>query len=288
MIEQQLSLSFRAPFAASMLLDFLGRRAVSGIETYDGNTYRRTLRLSFGTGILELAPAIDHVQCSIRLDDERDLAFAIQRSRVLLDLDADPVTIDQALSEDAALRPLVASIPGVRVPGHVDGNELAIRAVLGQQVSVAGARTLTARLVQAHGKPLTVEDEGLTHLFPEPDALAEADLSGLGVPRQRQHAIRSLAGALASGGVDLGTGADRLEARTRLLDIPGIGPWTASYIAMRALGDPDAFPASDLGIRAAFERLGLESDLRSIEERAQLWRPWRAYAVQHLWASLSS
>jgi AraC family transcriptional regulator of adaptative response / DNA-3-methyladenine glycosylase II len=253
------------------------------------------LALPHGPGLAALAPsgadAGDHVVCELRLSDLRDLAAAVQRCRRLLDLDADPVAVDDALAVDPLLAPLVRSAPGRRVPGAVDGAELAVRAVLGQQVSVAGARTLAGRLTAALGDPLPdgLADEALTHAFPSAQALAAADPAGLPLTRARAHALVSLCDAIAAddGSLALDPGADRDATRERLLTLPGIGPWTAEYVAMRALGDPDAFPATDLGVRKAIERLGHAGDPAAATALADRWRPWRAYAVQHLWASLA-
>jgi len=278
-----LRLRRRAPFDATALLAFLGARAVPGVEAWDpdGPAYRRVLALPHGPGVATLAPGdADHVVCELRLADLRDLAAAVQRCRRLLDLDADPVAIDEALAADTLLAPLVRAAPGRRVPGAVDGAELAVRAVLGQQVSVAGARTLAGRLTAALGEPLPegLADDRLTHAFPTAAAIASADSAALPLTRARTHALRALSSALADGLLALDPGADRAATREGLLTLPGIGPWTAEYVAMRALGDPDAFPAADLGVKKAIERLGRDPD-------PDRWRPWRAYAVQHLWAT---
>jgi AraC family transcriptional regulator of adaptative response / DNA-3-methyladenine glycosylase II len=208
----------------------------------------------------------------------------VQRCRRLLDVDADPVAIDSALSVDPLLKRLVRRSPGLRVPGAVDGSELALRAVIGQQISVKGARTIGARLVAGFGKPVTVPSGGLTHLFPDPDVVADADLSKIGVPRAKQATMRLLASALATGDLTIDPGADRSGTRAELLGLDGIGAWTASYIALRALGDPDAFMATDLGVRRALEQLG---EIGNALEVAERWRPWRAYAQQHLWTTVS-
>ncbi len=273
-----LRLPYRAPFDAAVLA-FLGERAVPGVEEYDGTTYRRSLRLAHGTGVVDLSDAGGYVSCLLRLDDVRDLAAAVQRCRRLLDLDADPLAIDAALGADPLLAPLVARRPGLRVPGHVDGDELAVRAVLGQQVSVAGARTIAGRLVQRYGKPLTAPSGGVTHLFPDAATLAGADPADLPMPAGRKRAFRALNETLASGDVVLDAGADRTEVEQRLLALPGIGPWTVAAIRLRALGDPDVFMAGDLGVRKALDRLGPGAD-------PQRWRPWRSYALTHLWESL--
>lgn len=278
-----LRLPYRAPLHADALFAFLAARAVPGIEASEGDVYRRTLRLPHSPGIVELKPEGDHIRCRLRLGDVRDLTAAVQRCRRLLDLDADPVAIDSALAADPLLRPLVARSLGLRVPGTVDGTELALRAVIGQQISVKGAHTVAARLVAGFGKPLTVPTDGLTHVFPDAEVVADADLTTLGIPHTRQETLKSLASAVAAGDLAIDPGADRNETRAKLLELPGIGPWTASYVAVRALGDPDAFMPTDLGVRRALERLGVWEDAVTIAER---WKPWRAYAQQHLWTSL--
>jgi AraC family transcriptional regulator of adaptative response / DNA-3-methyladenine glycosylase II len=202
----------------------------------------------------------------------------------LLDLDADPVAVDDLLRADPVLTPLVDKAPGRRVPRTVDPAEFAIRAVIGQQVSTAAARTHAARLVATYGVP--VDDAGgLTHLFPDPAALADADPESLAMPRSRRGSLLGLARALAEGRVDLGAGTDWHEARAQLVALPGLGPWTVETIAMRALGDPDAFPVTDLGVRAAARTLDLPEGAPALATRSAAWRPWRAYATQYLWAT---
>lgn len=278
-----LRLPYRPPFDSSHLFRFLGTRAVPGIEEWDGVVYRRTLPLPHGSGVVELLAAEDHVRCNLRLGDVRDLSAAVQRCRRLLDLDSDPVAVDEALSRDPLLRPLIKRAPGIRIPGTLDPDELATRAVIGQQISVKGARTIAGRLVSQFGKPMTSPDGDLTHLFPDQATLAEADLEDIGMPRLRQRSIRALASALTSGNISLDPGTDRDETHRMLLELPGIGPWTASYLALRALGDPDQFMPTDLGVREAMRRLDIEADPVSVAEK---WRPWRSYAQQQLWASL--
>jgi AraC family transcriptional regulator of adaptative response / DNA-3-methyladenine glycosylase II len=272
------------------MLHFLGTRAVAGVETFDGKTYRRTLRLPHGVGMVALSDGGDHVLCVLRLENLRDLGTAVQRCRRLLDLDADPVAVADVLGSDPLLGALVRRSPGRRVPGSADGAELAFRAVLGQQVSVAGARTLAGRLVDRCGEPLpealAAEHDEPARLFPGPHAVAEAALEELGAPASRRETLRNLARALAGGGILLDPGSEREEVERRLLELRGIGPWTASYVAMRALGDPDAFVPTDLGVRRAISTLGHASDRRGVAALAERWRPWRAYATQHLWASL--
>ncbi len=285
-----LRLPFREPFDAGSLLKFLGERAVPGIEAYEGGVYRRTLRLPRGAATVALSAGEGRVRCVLRLEDLRDLGAAVQRCRRLLDLDADPAAVAEALASDAALAPLVARRPGLRAPGSADGPELAVRAVLGQQVSVAGGRTLAGRLVVRRGEPLPqtlVEADGpLTHLFPEPAAVAGLEPGEVGLTAARYGALVGLARALERGEITLDPGADRDEERRRLLSLKGIGPWTASYVAMRSLGDPDAFLPTDLGVRKALTRLGEPDDPHGVEALAERWRPWRSYAVHHLWAGL--
>ncbi|MFP5416996.1 MAG: AlkA N-terminal domain-containing protein [Actinomycetes bacterium] len=278
-------LAFRAPLNPSNLFGHLAATAVPGVEEWRSGAYRRTLRLPCGPGVVGLRPRADHVEAVLHLADLRDLTPAIGRCRRLLDLDADPIAVDAALAADPLLAPAVAAGPGRRVPRTVDPDEFAVRAVLGQQVSTAAARTLTGRLVARFGAPLVDPAGGLTHLFPEPATLEEAlaasprELAG---PASRAATVARLCGALASGAVELSPGADRDAARAALAGVAGIGPWTVEMIAMRALGDPDAFPASDLGVRRAAASLGL-ADAAAASRR---WRPWRAYATQYLWAVL--
>jgi len=285
--EVALRLPYRAPSDGGRLLRFLGARAIPGVEAFSGGVYRRTLRLPRGAGLVELAMREGYVRCALRLEDPRDVGPAVERCRRLLDLDADPVAVSEALGADPVLGPLVRGAPGQRVPGSVDGAELAFRAVLGQQVSVSGANSLAGRLVALCGPLLPFDDAGeLENLFPGPAEVAEADLAALPMPFSRREALRRLAVALAGGELRPDPGADREQVREGLLGLPGIGPWTASYVAMRALGDPDAFLPTDLRVRRAVERLGHPGDPRTVEAMAERWRPWRAYAVQHLWASL--
>ncbi|MEU1229147.1 AlkA N-terminal domain-containing protein [Streptomyces sp. NPDC005828] len=280
-----LRLPFRAPLEPSNLFGHLAATAVPGVEEWRDGAYRRTLSLPYGHGIVSLAPRPDHIACRLFLTDPRDLTHAISRCRRLLDLDADPVAVDEQLRTDPLLAPLVDKAPGRRVPGTVDPAEFAVRAVLGQQVSTAAARTHAARLVTAHGVPVEDPEGGLTHLFPGPEALAALDPESLALPRSRRTTLLTLVRALADGSLPLGPADDREEARARLLALPGFGPWTTEIIAMRALGDPDAFLPGDLGVRRAAEGLGLPGTPAALTARAAHWRPWRAYAVQYLWAT---
>jgi AraC family transcriptional regulator, regulatory protein of adaptative response / DNA-3-methyladenine glycosylase II len=282
-----LRLPYRPPLDWPAMSGWLRTRAVPGVAEMNGRAYRRTLRLARGAAIVNLEPVNGHIQCTLKLESMSDLTSAVRQCRRLLDLDADPLSVVEVLSQDRRLSPIVKKRPGLRAPGAVDGTELAIQAILGQQVSLAAARTLTSRLVTAHGDVIKIADPTLTHLFPRAEAIAAADLSRLGVPKTRRATLRALAGAVALGKLALDPGADRAETYQRLLALPGIGEWTAGYILMRALGDPDTFLPSDLGIKKAGARLGLGDNVRSISERAAAWRPWRTYATHHLWATLT-
>jgi AraC family transcriptional regulator, regulatory protein of adaptative response / DNA-3-methyladenine glycosylase II len=281
-------LPHRMPYESEAIFGFLGMRAVPGIESWDGTTYSRVLSLPHGAGTVALTPGVGQVQCELRLDDWRDLQAAVQRCRRLLDLDADPVAVDSMLAADPALATLVAARPGLRSPAHVDGNELAFRAVLGQQVSVVGARTLAARLVAHIGQPLRLPAGSLTHEFPTAEAILDVDPGRLAMPNSRKHALKTMSAALAGGDIVIDPGVDRDELSAQLLALPGVGPWTVSYIAMRALGDPDVFLPTDLGVKHGLERIGLDNSPTAAAARAESWRPWRSYALHHLWAQLSA
>jgi AraC family transcriptional regulator of adaptative response / DNA-3-methyladenine glycosylase II len=288
-------LAYREPLDWGRLLNFLGMRAVPGVEEVVGGCYRRTLRLPHGHGIVALTPVDGQIECRLRLADLRDLTAAVQRCRRLLDLDADPTAPAEHLAGDPLLAPLVGAAPGLRLPGAVDGAELAVRAVLGQQISVPAARTAAARLTRALGEPLAAPDGALTHLFPTPAAIAAAAHDELpGGPARRRHTLQALARLLAEGELAIDPGSDRDELRACLLALPGVGPWTTEYIAMRALADPDAFLPTDLGVRRALEALGSAESAfnggcssREAARVAERWRPWRAYALQHLWGTLA-
>jgi len=268
-----LRLQHRSPYAAEPILNWLAGRAVAGVEESEPGVYRRVI----GAGVVELRPVPEagHVTARIDVDDLKSVAGLVARCRRLFDLDADPVAVDETLGTDPLLGAQVRRTPGIRVPGAVDGFELAVRAVLGQQVSVRAACTFAARLVERCGKPLDAARGTLTHAFPTADAVAGVDLDGLGLTGGRVKTLRALATEVASGRLSLEPLADRDEVRRQLDALPGIGPWTVEYVAMRALGDPDAFPASDLVLKRALE--GSRAD------RPNAWRPWRAYAAMHLW-----
>ncbi|WP_309229468.1 AlkA N-terminal domain-containing protein [Blastococcus sp. TML/M2B] len=277
-----LRLAARAPYDAAEVLLFLGAHAVPGLEEWDGVTFSRVLDLPHGPGVVRLSPAPDGgaaVVARLQVAQLRDLGTAVSRCRRMLDLDADPVAVDAVLGADPALAGLVAGAPGRRVPGSPDGPELAVRAVLGQQVSVAGARTLTARLLAAAGAPLPAPVGTLTHAFPRPEALAAADLGAVGLTGARRATVHALAAALVGGDVALDPGADRDAAARALLAVRGIGPWTAALVALRGLADPDVWLPGDLALRRSLATLG-STDI----EAAGRWRPWRSYAVMHLWA----
>jgi len=282
-----LRLPYRPPLDWSALFGWLGARTLPGVAETRGRAYRRTLRLPRGAGLVALEPVDSHIRCALRLESMADLTSAVRQCRRLLDLDADPVSVVEVLSRDRRLSRIVKRRPGLRAPGAVDGTELAIQAILGQQVSLVAARTLASRLVTAHGDLIKIADPTLTHLFPRADAIAEADLSRLGVPAARRATLHALARAVAGGKLLLDPGADRAATYQQLLTLPGVGEWTAGYILMRALGDPDTFLAGDLGIKKAGARLGLGSNPRAISEHATTWRPWRSYATHQLWATLS-
>jgi AraC family transcriptional regulator of adaptative response / DNA-3-methyladenine glycosylase II len=284
-----LRLPAREPFAADDLFRFLGHRAVPGVESWDGSTYARTLRLPGGPAVVALRADGGAVSCTMWLTAVADLQAAVQRCRRLLDLDADPVAVDAHLATDRALSPLVRAVPGLRAAGAVDGAEMVVRGVLGQQVSVAGARTVTDRLAAVVGERVAVAppDLGLpATVFPSAAAIAGIDPALLPMPAARRRALVGACVAVASGRIVVDEGADRSRLVDELAALPGIGPWTAQYVAMRALGDPDAFLPTDLGVRRAMTARGLDATPAAALRRAQRWSPWRTYALHHLWRSL--
>lgn len=281
----RLRLAVRQPFDATGVGAFLSARAVPGLEVAGSHSYVRRVRLTHGCGVVALELHEDHVAALLGLDDLRDLTVAVARCRALLDLDADPQAVAEVLSADRAMAPLVTARPGVRVPGHVDGFELAVRAVVGQQVSVRRARTVATHLVRRHGSSAGGDEAAGAprQLFPTPDSLAAADPATMGMPAARGRAVVALAKAVAAAQLELGAGADRAETMAQLRALPGVGPWTAGYIAMRALGDPDVFLEGDVVVRNSMAALGLPGPGGSAGEHAFAWRPWRSYAVMHLW-----
>jgi AraC family transcriptional regulator, regulatory protein of adaptative response / DNA-3-methyladenine glycosylase II len=268
-----LRLAFRSPLHVPSLLDFLELRALPGVEERVGSTYTRNLILPHGSATVALTPADRWVAATLRLDDVRDLAPAVARCRRLFDLDADPDAVDATLGADVALSATIKAEPGVRVPRSVDGFEMAMRAIVGQQVSVSSARTTLTRIVKAAG--LTA--------FPPAAVVAELPDSAFGMPAARRQTIRQLAEAVAAGKIDLEPGADRAESVARLTELPGIGAWTAGYVAMRAIGDPDVFLPTDLAVRRGAAALGLPTTPKALAAHAEAWRPWRSYALIRLW-----
>ncbi len=285
----ELRLAVRAPFNATELLAFLRLRVVEGVEAAGHDWYARSLRLPHGYGVARLdfgnltgrGGTTEFVGCTLQLTDQRDLASAVERCRRLIDADCDPIAVDDELGADPVLAPLVRRRPGLRVPGHVDGDEVAVRAILGQQITVRAAARAAATLAQQHGEPVTTDIDGITHLFPSARALAAIDPETLPMPRARGRALVGLCGALAEGQLALDRSLDRADVRARLLALAGIGPWTADYIALRALGDPDVFLPTDLGVKHALAALGTHP-------APEAWRPWRSYALMHLWTSLNA
>ena len=279
----------RPPFDSLGLLSFLAARAVSGVEqvNLDTRTYERTLRLPGGPGVVQASLGNDAVIATFRLTNIADLATASARIRRLFDLDTDTTVIDDHLCTDDRLAPSVRAQPGRRVPGAVDAHEIAVRAVLGQQVSVAAARGTARRLVSMFGEPMESGVPGLTHMFPSAAVLGATDPSTIPIPKSRGRALVGLCAAMADGGIDLTIGADRQRARAQMMNAFGVGPWTADYVLIRALREPDGFLPTDLGVRHAAEKLGLPSSPSLITERAKRWAPWRSAALFHLWSVLS-
>ncbi|MET8042901.1 AlkA N-terminal domain-containing protein [Micromonospora sp. NPDC005215] len=278
-----LRLAYRPPLHAQALLDFFAVRALPGVDEVREGTYHRGLRLPHGTGEVALTPAAGHVAATLRLTDLRDLAPAVARCRRLLDLDADPTAIDATLAADPALAPAVAAEPGIRVPRAVDGFEMAVRAIIGQQVSVAAAqKTLTRLLAHRADHEVDETEPGLRGFLSAEEVLAVPDV-GFGMPVGRRETVRGLARAVVDGSVDLAAGVDREEAVRGLLALPGIGPWTANYLAMRAFGDPDILLSTDLAVRRGAAALGLPDSPTTLDGYADRWRPWRSYATMRLW-----
>ena len=283
-------LAYRPPYDWDAMLAFLGARAIPGVEAVSANTYRRTIAVGGDCGVVSVAPSDrNRINVSVRFPNMAALPQIIARVRRVLDLAADPEAIGAHLSLDPVLAPLVATRPGLRVPGAWDGFELAVRAIFGQQITVPAATRLLGRLVEAHGMVLPAaagDGEGLSRLFPQPARLATADLAALGMPKARAMSVTSLAAALAADPTIFGRSASLEDAIAKLRSLPGIGEWTAQYIAMRELREPDAFPAADVGLQRAMTGVGgrrpSSAELLACAER---WRPWRAYAALHLWAA---
>jgi AraC family transcriptional regulator, regulatory protein of adaptative response / DNA-3-methyladenine glycosylase II len=273
-------LNFRPPYHWPGILDFLGPRATPGVELVEGATYRRTISANGFDGYFEATVDLSHDALIVRIDfpDPRSLFHIVEQIRAMFDLSADWTSIVKTLGSDPVLAPRLHSEPGLRVPGCWNAFELAVRAILGQQITVKGASTLAARLVHRFGKSFA-GPKGLTRLFPTAETLATARLTSVGVTTARAETIRALARAVASGTINFAGVVDSEDFLRRLSEVPGIAQWTAQYVAMRALGEPDAFPSSDLGLLRV---LSLDS-WRALERRSQRWRPWRAYAAMYLW-----
>jgi AraC family transcriptional regulator, regulatory protein of adaptative response / DNA-3-methyladenine glycosylase II len=283
-------LRYRPPYDWPAMAAFLKARAIPGVEVVSSDRYARTIEIEGVHGVVAVEPSSDDaLRIAVRFSRLSALPTIIARLRRVFDLSADPQSINAQLAEDRLLAPLVAARPGLRVPGAWDGFELAVRAVLGQQITVAAAVGLAGKLVAQYGLPLSgtgLETERLTHVFPRAEHLASADLTVLGMPRMRAETLASLAAAVIEDPQILGTGRSLTECVTRLRALPGIGEWTAQYIAMREFREPDAFPAGDVGLlRALTNAEGERPTRRELLARAEGWRPWRAYAAQHLWAA---
>lgn len=288
-----LKLPYRPPYDWEGMRAFLTARAIPGVEVNSSGRYARTIALANDHGMFAVEPGEGNsLSVMIHFSSLRALAAIIARIRRVFDVGADPDHIGGHLAEDPFLAPLVAARPGLRVPGAWDGFELAVRAILGQQITVAAARRLAGKLVSAYGQAVDdykVDFEGLTHLFPTPERLAGSDLTALGIPRQRAEALSSLASAAMADPFIFGPHRSLDDAIARLRELPGVGEWTAQYIAMRELRESDAFPASDIGLlRAMTDKDGRRPTPAGLLARAELWRPWRAYAAAHLWALDSS
>jgi AraC family transcriptional regulator of adaptative response / DNA-3-methyladenine glycosylase II len=273
-----LRLPYRGPMDFDATLDFLGMRAIPHVESAEPDSLTRVLRAPGGPALVRLSAAEGAVGCRVSLTDQRDLVLVVSRVRSLLDLDADPCAVDDQLGADPVLGPLVAKRPGLRAPGAVDGFEMAVRAVIGQQISVRGARTLLGRIAAEHGTPAFDGQE--FRMFPSAAEFAAVDPDSLPMPRARARTLLALAEACTSGELSLGPGADRDREHAVLLALPGIGPWTADYIRMRTMSDPDVLLTTDLGVRKSAEKLGID-----LTDGRREWAPWRSYATHHLWAA---
>jgi AraC family transcriptional regulator of adaptative response / DNA-3-methyladenine glycosylase II len=285
-----LRLGYRAPYDWEAILDFLAHRAIAGVELVENNRYSRTIEIDGAFGSVSVAPAKSHLEATIRFPRVTALLPIVARLRRLFDLDADIAAIGAHLASDRALAPLIKRRPGLRAPGAWDGFELAVRAILGQQITVTGARQLAVKLVGLAGSDVSAEitgDARLNRVFPSAMKMARTDISTLGMPRARIAALKALAGAVAADPKLIEPAGSYEETVAKLLALPGFGPWTAQYWAMRALRDSDAFPAADVGLlrSPAVAAGGKRPTPKALLERAEQWRPWRAYAAQHLWTA---
>ncbi|GHO60676.1 hypothetical protein KSB_91510 [Ktedonobacter robiniae] len=276
------------PFESATLLAYLGSRALPGVEEVTNGCYRRTIVLPQSHGIIELEPkeAANVVLLRLQLSDLSDLSLLVQRCRQFFDLDADPAMIAEVLGTDSLLAPLVNARPGLRLPGAIDGFELAARAIIDQWMPVVSAQTVSRWLVRGLGVPLDKPVGTLSYFFPSPQLVSAANLQEIGLPGKLANALQALAREVVEEKLVLSRDADREQTVTRLLRLPGMEPWTVSSIAMQTLGDPDAYPPGDLGLQRAFAHHGLPVDTRTLKRHAEAWRPWRAYALHHLWANL--
>jgi AraC family transcriptional regulator of adaptative response / DNA-3-methyladenine glycosylase II len=285
-----LRLGFRPPYDFPALLAFLRGRALPGVEAVDEHSYARVFGPADAPGWLRLSawPGDAHaLQLQLHCPQPAQMLGVVTKLRRMFDLDANPQSIDEALKQSTVLRPMLRKRPGLRLPGGWDGFEIAVRAILGQQVSVAAARTLATRIVQRYGTPVASPVPGLERLFPGPEALADVDLREVGLTTARAATVRGVAQALLDGRIDFRSEQPLAEFVERWVELPGIGEWTAHYMAMRALSHPDAFPAADLILRRAAAGDGDELSTKALTSLAEAWRPWRAYAVMHLWRSAS-
>lgn len=277
-----LRLPYREPFDYDGLLTFLAARAIPGVEAIVDGAYGRTMHLAHGTGTAWLTPSAGHIDCTLSLTDMRDLGSAVSRVRRLLDLDADPGAVNEILGADPLLEAQVRKNPGLRLPGAVDGAEIVTRALIGQQITVAAARTALTTLTATLGAPLPTPDGPLTTLFPTPTAIAEQAEKVLNGPRRRIETILTVNKALAVNDVEVHVGADPAELSKTLQQFTGVGPWTAGYVLMRVLGAPDVLLTGDVALRKGATNLGIPTNL---ETHANKWRPWRSYAGMHLWSA---
>ena len=282
-------LAYRAPYDWDAIIGFLAARAIPGVETVSPDRYARTLAIDGARGLVIVRRGKgDWLEAEIRFPRLQALPAVIARMRRVFDLTADPALIGAHLSQDPALAPLVAARPGLRAPGAWDGFELAVRAVLGQQITVTAARLLAAKLAATYGEPIddpAAAELGQTHLFPTPERLVGLDIAALGMPRSRGAALEALARTVAADPSIFTPRADLESAIAALSALPGVGAWTAQYIALRELREPDAFPNADVGLmRALADGEGVRPNAKQLLARAEAWRPWRAYAAQHLWA----
>jgi len=281
-----LKLFYRPPYDWHSLINFLRVRAIPGVEEVSAQGYRRSVLLGGKPGTIDVKPCLEknYLAATFELVDLSHLQRAIEITRRLFDLDCDSTAVDTELGADATLASLVKTRPGLRVPGAWNAFEISVRAILGQQISVSAATTFARRLVETFGTPLNLgQDDTLKFLFPEPDALIDADIARIGLTTRRAETVRQMATAFTQGRIDLGMADGLQAAQDMLCSVPGIGPWTAQYIAMRVLGDPDAFPVGDIALLRAINGRGENLTARDLERRAEDWRPWRSYAALHLW-----